>query len=119
LVKQIRDRWEVFIQENGLRDGEGSLVYGHRMIAELGAKGLASLLFLTENGDREAAKYLVDRFLGMPEQPFSVQIAAKSSGETAELIKAEIVRMKLTPESAEAFVDRARQAALESHEEER
>src|SRR5207253_10710351 len=91
IVKEIKAEWDEFVSERAFRDEDGFIVYGHRLLAELGETGLATLRYLARRGDRESARILVERLMGLPEQPYTVQIAAKSADETAELIRGEII----------------------------
>lgn len=113
LARAIRERWEAFVSERAHRDIDGKIVYGERLVAELGEKGFATLLYLTEHGDRESARILVERLLGMPEQPYRVKVANLGREEAVAALKAELAELSLSPASIEGLIRRAEEKATD------
>ncbi len=106
-MRAIREEWEAFVAERAHRDGDGRVVYSERLLQELGETGLATLRYLARRGDREAARLLVERLLGLPEQPFRVQVQALTLEQAQARLREELAALALAPASTEGIVQRA------------
>lgn len=81
MVAQIRTRWDEICQAEGFTDENGQLIYSERLIRYAANTGMATLHWLAEAGDREAARVLVDRLLGQPDLPYSEKVKQLSEEE--------------------------------------
>lgn len=112
LARAIRERWEAFVAERAHRDIDRKIVFSERLLLELGEKGFATLLYLAEHGDRESARILVERLLGMPEQPYRVKVANLGREEAVAALKAELAELSLSPANIEGLIRRAEAKAV-------
>lgn len=106
IIRAIREEWEAFTRARAHRRADGTIAYTERLLEDLGQEGLATLRYLARRGDREAARLLVERLLGQPEQPYSVRIANLSLAEAEEFLRRELLAANLSKETAEALVTR-------------
>lgn len=111
IIAEIRSEWEAFVSERAHRDASGTLSYSERLLQELGETGLATLRYLAVRGDREAARLLVERLLGLPEQPYQVRIGNLALSEAEEFLRREMLAMGLSEASANALVARVEEVS--------
>jgi hypothetical protein len=114
VIQEIEEEWNEFVEANAFRDDEGDLIWGDALIRKLGEKGLATLLYLASRGHFESARIFKETFLGLPEQPLAIRVSEKTANETEVIIREVLIReMKMTPEVAEAMLERFKRSALE------
>lgn len=80
----IREEYEALIERFGPTDEHGSLIWTEAMQLHVAMIGLVTMVFLARRGDREAAKWLAEKGLGAPEQPFSHRISNLTEREAED-----------------------------------
>ena len=74
MVEAIEEFSAEFYRSNARLDPLGRPIYDEDLVTHIGLIGLATMVWRAKEGDREAARFLVEKSLGAPEQNFSVTI---------------------------------------------
>jgi hypothetical protein len=84
------------------------ILFTDDLMRSLAGRGLATILFHCKRGSLKAAMYLVDRCLGVPDQPFTQEVQSMTRDEAEAALFAEFKQQGLTDEVARALVDASR-----------
>ncbi len=74
LAEEIARYRTQLAEKTGCLDEDGNFHWTEDLNAYVAWIGYSTLAYLAEHGDRESAKWVAEKGLGAPEQPFSVRI---------------------------------------------
>jgi hypothetical protein len=81
------------------------------LMRSLAGRGLATVLYHCKRGSLKAAIYLVDRCLGVPDQPFQQEVSTMTKEEAEAALFAEFKAQGFTDEVARGLVEASRRPA--------
>lgn len=90
--------------------------FTEELMRSLAGVGLATILFQCRRGNLKAAIYLVDRCLGIPDQPYTQSVESMSSDEVEQALFAEFRAQGLTSEVAQALVEASKRTRTADYE---
>lgn len=115
-AKEIRAAITAFREEKRAHvcDARGNLIWDEATITSAAGDAFFTLWFLAVCGDRVAARDLVDRCLGVPDQPFREKAENMTLEDAKKFYYSELRNQGLSEETARAMVEAAMRPETEA-----
>lgn len=97
--------WEEFLELCEEVGGEGLTMEVQK---RMGMEAMAELRYQAQRGDTKACMYIVDRWLGQPEQPFAVKAQTMTAEEAQAALVVECRKLGWTDEQIEEMLAQVR-----------
>jgi hypothetical protein len=101
--RRARERWERDIVSKGFRDENGQIQWTVELIRTMAEKALITLYDLAATGDRVAAIFLAQTFLGQPDLPYEEKVKRMDESQLKSQLE-EILGKKLTNETIDGLI---------------
>ncbi len=92
LREELARHREALFKMTGCLDEDGGFIWTEELNAYGAGIAYAGLVYLAERGDRESMKWLAEKGLGAPEQPFALRIEHMSPEAAERELYAHLVR---------------------------
>lgn len=98
-------------QARGSNIRKKRVLFTDDLMRSLAGEALATIRYHSKRGSLKAAMYLVDRCLGVPDQPFQQEVSTMTREEAEAALLAEFKAQGFTEEVARGLVEASRRPA--------